>query len=116
MRVGRVTSGNWTEEMDNLLRELVASKATKKEIMIAFPSKTYDALYRRMYKLRIEAEHLATPTKRGTVRANLRKYQPPETERKCMTCGAVFMSTGPGNRLCVNHRREMNDGTYSVLR
>lgn len=116
MRVGRLTSGHWTEEMDNLLRELTARKATKKEIMVAFPSKTYDALYRRMYKLRIEAEHLAAPTKRGTVRASLRKYQPQETERKCMTCGAAFMSTGPGNRLCIIHRREASDGTYSVLR
>lgn len=116
MNVGRLTTGNWTEEMDNLLRELMARKATKKEIMVAFPSKTYDALYRRMYKLRIEAGHLSAPTKRGTPRPELRKYSPPEVERKCLTCGEKFMSSGPGNRLCVTHRRESNDGTYSVLR
>jgi hypothetical protein len=114
MRVGRVTSGNWTEEMDSLLRELMARKATKKEIMVAFPSKTYDALYRRMYKLRIEAEHLAAPTKRGTPRPELRKFHPEEKERNCLTCGQRFMSTGPGNRLCITHRRESDDGTFSV--
>jgi len=114
MRVGRVTSGNWTEEMDSLLRELMARKAAKKEIMVTFPSKTYDALYRRMYKLRIEAGHLAPPTKRGTPRAELRKFQPQEQERKCLTCGQPFMSSGPGNRLCITHRRENDDGTFAV--
>lgn len=102
--------------MDNLLRELMARKATKKEVMVAFPSKTYDALYRRMYKLRIEAEHLAAPTKRGTPRPELRKYMQAEVERNCMTCGAKFMSSGPGNRLCPTHRRENDDGVFRVAR
>lgn len=110
----RKVIGNWTEDMDNRLRELMARKAPKKEIMIAFPSKTYDALYRRMYKLRIEAGHLAPPTKRGTPRPDLRRYQPPEVKRKCLTCGAEFMSSGPGNRLCNEHRRQFSDGDYVI--
>jgi len=110
------TMGKWTEEMDGLLRELMARRATKKEILVAFPSKTYDALYRRMYKLRIDAGHLAVPTKRGTPRAELRRYQPPEIMRNCMTCGAEFMSSGPGNRLCNEHRRQSNDGDYNIGR
>lgn len=114
MNVGRTTAGNWTEEMDNLLRELMMRRATKKEIMVAFPSKTYDALYRRMYKMRLESEHLPAPTRRGTPRADLRRYMPPEVERKCLTCGAPFMSSGPGNRLCITHRRESDDGVFSV--
>ena len=109
-----VTTGNWTEEMDSLLRELVARKASKKEVMLAFPSKNYNSLYLRMYRIKAEAEHLPIPTQRGTVRANLRKFRPEEKERNCLTCGVKFMSSGPGNRLCMNHRRENDDGTFTV--
>jgi hypothetical protein len=112
MRVGFVTAGNWTGEMDNLLRKLMAKNATKKEIMVAFPSKTYDALYRRMYKIKTEGGH--APVERAPPSSDLKKFRPPEKERNCLTCGAVFMSSGPGNRLCMTHRRESEGGTYSV--
>ena len=114
MRVGRLTSGNWTEEMDSLLRELVAKNATKKEIMVAFPSKTYDALYRRMYKMKIASALLGDAPDKKHKWESIKRFKPPEIERKCLACGQPFMSAGPGNRLCMTHRRENDDGTFSV--
>ena len=116
MRIGRLTSGRWTEEMDSLLRELVARDASKSEIMIAFPSKTYDALYRRIYKIKIAATNPDAATGRTHKWESIKRFKPPEFERKCMACGQPFMSVGPGNRLCMTHRRENDDGTYSVRR
>lgn len=104
------TLGTWTEEMDSLLRKLMARNASKKELMIAFPSKTYNALYLRMYKLR----NNRTATDREIVKTSISRPKAQETERKCMTCGQPFMSTGPGNRLCMTHRRESEEGSYSV--
>ena len=104
------TSGPWTEEMDGLLRKLMARKASKKELMVTFPSKTYNALYLRMHKLR----NNKTLAEREIVKTSISKPKIQENERKCMTCGQPFMSTGPGNRLCMTHRRESNDGTFAV--
>lgn len=35
-----------------------------------------------------------------------RLQRPKMRERKCMTCGAPFMSEGPHNRLCNTHRHD----------
>ena len=108
------TKSKWTEEMDNLLRGLLARKAAKSEIMIAFPLKTYNAIYLRMSRLKIDASHLDNPPESKSTWENYKIFRPPETERKCMTCGAPFMSSGPGHRLCMVHRRDSDDGTFAV--
>jgi hypothetical protein len=115
VRPANLTAGKWTEETDNLLRELVAKKATKSEIMVAFPSKTYNAIYLRMYRLAVDSDYLSNQTKRGgSSSITVSKPKCHEVERKCMTCGTPFMSSGPGNRLCMIHRRENDDGTFTV--
>ena len=109
-----MTTGKWTEEADNLLRKLMNKKAPKAEIMAAFPSKTYNALYLRMYRLNINPNHLGSAPVRKGKWENVQKFTAPETERKCMTCKAPFMSSGPGHRLCAIHRRESEDVMYAV--
>ena len=115
MKPTNLTAGKWNAEMDNLLRSLVERKATKNEIMVAFPSKTYNAIYLRMYRLEADSDYLSKQPKRGAPSAiTISKPKWNEVERKCMTCGTPFMSSGPGNRLCMIHRRDSDDGTFTV--
>lgn len=100
--------------MDNLLLSLVTKRATKHELVTAFPSKSYDAIYRRLYKLRVDSGHLPKP-KTGAPRERSKPGKP-TAERRCMTCNAPFMSDGPGNRLCPTHRRESDDGSFRIIR
>jgi len=108
------TKSKWTEEMEGLLRKLMTRKAKKKELMIAFPAKTYNALCQKMFKLKLDASYLKDPPRETHKWESIKRFKPPETERKCLACGQPFMSTGPGNRLCLNHRRESDDGTFTV--
>ena len=108
------TKSKWTEEMDNLLRGLMDRKAKKKDLMIAYPAKTYNAICQRMFRLRLDSSHLNDPPRENHKWESIKRYKPPEVQRKCMACGSVFMSSGPGNRLCMTHRRDSDDGTFAV--
>jgi len=112
------TIGKWTKEMDKLLIKLIESGAKPKDFLIAFPSKSMNALRLRANKL--SGLHSVSFSGKApqAPRASISKPEPdspvPLKVRECMTCKAKFESTGPGHRLCNDHRRQSNDGDYPV--
>ena len=102
--------------MDNLLISLIDSRAKRNDFLVAFPSKSLNALRLRANRLN---GNLNTVSLSGKVpRSTISKPEPddpvPLKVRECMTCKAKFESTGPGHRLCNDHRRQSNDGDYAV--
>ena len=41
--------------------------------------------------------------------------RPKTQQRSCMCCRRAFLSTGPGNRLCVDCKRREGDDPYHVV-
>jgi hypothetical protein len=100
--------------MDDLLRSLVEKKAEKHEYLIAFPSKSFDAIRNRSYK--IGAGHIkVVVTKKTETVSKPRSTLGEITLRKCMACTARFYSEGPHHRLCAVHRAQSSDDGYRVM-
>ncbi len=112
------TIGNWTPEMDELLQKLISKKSTAAQFMNAFPSKSLEALRKRASKLGIKDKDVPMSGKKPSRGLSISKPKSAKyenlQERKCMTCGAKFMSHGVGNRLCVVHRSQSADNDYAV--
>ena len=105
--------------MDSLLIRLIESKAKPKEFLVAFPSKSLNALRLRANRLNGNLNTVSLSGKAPQVpRSSISKPEPddpvPLKVRECMACKVKFESTGPGHRLCNDHRRQSNDGDYPV--
>lgn len=102
--------------MDSLLLSLIKRKAKTGEFLAAFPSKSLNALRLRANRLEVTLSDM--PITGKVPRGSISKPEPddpvPLKVRKCMACKTEFESTGPGHRLCNEHRRQSNDGDYSV--
>ena len=112
--------GKWTKEEDTILRDGLASDASGEAVMALLPGRSASgarkramqkgwpghqklrrldrlsaspeaALRRAQRDLEYQREHFSQPI----------QYKP----RTCLKCRKTFMSWGPGNRLCVDHRQ-----------
>ena len=105
--------------MDSLLISLIESGAKSKEFLVAFPSKSLNALRLRANRLNDDLHTVSLSGKASKVpRSTISKPEPddpvPLKVRECMACKVKFESTGPGHRLCKDHRRQSNEGDYPV--
>lgn len=102
--------------MDKLLLKLIKSGAKSGEFLAAFPSKSLNALRLRAHRLEVNLKNM--PLAGKVPRGSISKPEPdapvPKKVRKCMACSVEFESTGPGHRLCNEHRRQSNDDDYTI--
>ncbi len=126
----------WTDAEKDTLRRMVAENATVDEVMIEIPGRTPVAMAKMIKKLglpgatRFEnyrgqrsmtvlgAQKLARKMQNHpNFKDYMRRVFGPNAdyrERKCLTCGKMFLSWGAGNRLCDEHRKDAND-SYAVM-
>ena len=125
----------WTPEEKALLQKLMAEGASVDEVMMNLPGRTCTSVGKMCKTMGIPggakfeahrglrsmtvlgAQKLARQMQdHPNFKAYMRSIFGPNTdyrERACMTCGRKFLSWGPGNRLCDEHRKDAND-SYAV--
>jgi len=118
------SGSKWTPSEDAMLRDASAQGWSVEKTLDLLPGRSVGAIVRRMDNLdipgttkfrRIERLSMSPEAKLRRAQYDKEKsaayhkaaYSQPEAqykERHCLKCRKRFMSWGPGNRLCVEHR------------
>jgi len=111
--------GLWKPEEEQLLRELWERRADGSEVIASFPGRTLNGIRYKAYSLKMLFKNMKTQAGKKVyvsilnARGRIENEEPMINDkpamRKCLTCGFVFLSAGPQNRLCQIHR--YGDGT-----
>lgn len=118
-----MASKKWTEEEDKVLRRAARENLSADTVLDLLTDRSPGAVRARLMVLNLPGGHKYRRLDRLSQspearmkrvlreRAYTIKYQKEQyshttkyTERKCLKCGKEFMSWGPGNRLCPDHR------------
>lgn len=111
--------GPWTPEEEQLLHELWARRADGSEVVALFPGRTPNGIRHKAYSFQMFFKNLKAQEKkkrhqffvqaRGRIEGDEPMVNDKPAMRKCLTCGVMFKSAGPQNRLC--HVHKWGDGT-----
>lgn len=111
--------GLWKPEEEQLLRELWERRADGSEVVASFPGRTPNGIRHKAYSLKMFFKNMRAQAgkkvyvsflnARGRIEDDEPMVNDKPAMRKCMTCGVMFSSAGPQNRLCQQHK--WGDGT-----
>jgi len=104
----------WKEEEDAIIRQGAAENWPMEKYLEALQNRTQNAIYYRAKALELPPIKVKYHETRSAefLRKRQQINRPKQwdemmadwAERKCLTCGVMFMSWGKGNRLCIAHR------------
>lgn len=111
--------GLWKPEEEQLLRDLWERRADGSEVVASFPGRTPNGIRHKAYSLKMFFKNMRAQAgkkvyvsflnARGRIEDDEPMINDKPAMRKCMTCGVMFKSAGPQNRLC--HQHKWGDGT-----